>query len=1178
MLKKVHAVFISLILISTAAMVFTVKVHAAERCEQWAGKVVKVQGSVLVKKSDKKEEESVHLHDTLCPGDMIQVSERSRASILLPNETYAHLDQNTTLTFIKQEKKDFSLIRLIKGITHLMSRTPHTMEVETPFVNAGVEGTEFLIAVTRDHTLLTVFEGQIKAENALGVLTINQGESALAKAGEAPVQHIVVRPRDAVQWALYYPPVLNVRETDFSESATGWQGALRTSIKHFRKGELKKAFTSIEDAPEKIPDPRFYAYRASLLLTVGRVDEAEKDIIQALNIQPDYSDAVALQSIIAVAQNDTEKAMDLAMKAAADPESATAQIALSYALQSNFDLTGALASVQKAVELEPENGLAWARLAELRLSFKELGKALEAAQKAVSLTPDLGRTQTILGYSFITQIKIDEAIEAFEKAIVLNQADPLPRLGLGLAKIRKGRLEEGRREIEIAASLDPNRSLIRSYLGKAYYEEKRDSLAESQYDMAKELDPQDPTPFFYDAIRKQTINRPVEALQDMQKSIELNDNRAIFRSKFLLDEDLAARSASIARIYNDLGFQQLGLVEGWKSVNTDPGNFSGHRFLADTYAALPRHEIARVSELLQSQLFQPINITPVQPSLGEGNLFILDGSGPGDLSFSEFNPLFNRNRAALLLNGVAGSNDTLGNELVLSAVADNVSFSFGQFHYETDGYRENNDQNQDIFNFYLQASLSYKTSIFTEFRSTDIEKGDLRLNFDPDDFRPDLKETSDTESVRFGIRHSFTPNSDLIATLIYKDIDSSLDDVIEVLPTINIDTSILTEEDGYMAEVQHVYRSNLINFLYGAGYFSSDFEEAIIKGSSPPDIENTDKEHTNLYLYSYIKYLKNMTWTVGGSADFFHGSDNVDEDQFNPKLGLTWAPIPDTTLRAAVFRVLKRTLISNQTIEPTQVAGFNQFFDDAGGTDSWHYGAAIDQKFTNNLHGGVEFRMRELEVPFLESPQSSPPSGPPPSGPPPSGPPPSGPPAPGPPPPGPPPPGPPAASAATSAAAPAAPERNLVKTDWDEYHGRAYIYWTPHPFLSLTAEYQYEKFERDKEKEFVGGIADVKTHRFPLGINLFHPSGFITKLRATYIDQEGTFQPSTAELGTFVSGEDEFWIADALIGYRLPRRYGLITIEAKNLFNKSFKFQDTDPVRPLIQPERSIFAKFTLAF
>ena len=148
-------------------------------------------------------------------------------------------------------------------------------------------------------------------------------------------------------------------------------------------------------------------------------------------------------------------------------------------------------------------------------------------------------------------------------------------------------MKTGREEIAIAASLDPNSSLIRSYLGKAYYEEKRAKTASTQFAMAKELDPADPTPYFYDAILKQSVNRPVEALQDLQRSISLNDNRAVYRSRLLLDEDLAARSASLGRIYDDLGFQQLALVEGWKSVNADPANYSAHRFLADSYAALP---------------------------------------------------------------------------------------------------------------------------------------------------------------------------------------------------------------------------------------------------------------------------------------------------------------------------------------------------------------------------------------------------------------------------------------------------------------------------------------------------------------------------------------------------------------------------------------------------------------
>ena len=119
----------------------------------------------------------------------------------------------------------------------------------------------------------------------------------------------------------------------------------------------------------------------------------------------------------------------------------------------------------------------------------------------------------------------------------------------------------------MAVGLDSSNSLLRSYLGKAYFEEKRDPLDARQFAIAKELDPLDPTPYLYDAIRLQSINRPVEAMLNMEKSIELNDNRAVYRSRQLLDSDRATRGANLAQIYNDLGFEQLGLNQGYESLN-----------------------------------------------------------------------------------------------------------------------------------------------------------------------------------------------------------------------------------------------------------------------------------------------------------------------------------------------------------------------------------------------------------------------------------------------------------------------------------------------------------------------------------------------------------------------------------------------------------------------------------
>ncbi len=64
-----------------------------------------------------------------------------------------------------------------------------------------------------------------------------------------------------------------------------------------------------------------------------------------------------------------------------------------------------------------------------------------------------------------------------------------------------------------------------------------------------------------------------------------------------------------------------------------PDNSSAHRFLSDAYMGVPRRELARVSELLQAQMLQDININPVQPSLAETNLSLLtlaeDRSYPG---------------------------------------------------------------------------------------------------------------------------------------------------------------------------------------------------------------------------------------------------------------------------------------------------------------------------------------------------------------------------------------------------------------------------------------------------------------------------------------------------------------------------------------------------------------------
>ena len=1090
-MKRMRPGIMVLLACAVIAMTLQPVSALAATCEKWAGKVVSAQGIVEAKRAGEAQWEPTKLDGTYCPGDTIRTGKKSRADIALSNHPVLRLDQNSTVTLGGMKDEKTSLVDMISGAALFFSRVTRNLEVRTATVNAGVEGTEFFIRVEEGKTDLTVFEGKVLASNAAGGLPVTTGQSAVAETGKAPVYRVVVRPRDAAQWALYYPPVIESRPADLKEDSS---------------------------------DPRFYTTRASQLLTVGRVDEATVDIDKAQKLDPKNSDAFALQSIVAVTQNEKGKALDLARKAVeSDPKSATARIASSYAQQAHFDLRGALGSLEEAVKLAPGNALAWARLAELQQSFGYLDKSLDAAKKAVALNPDLSRTQTVLGFSHLTQIETKEARGAFEKAIKLDDADPLPRLGIGLAMIRDGGLEEGRREIEIAMSLDPNNSLIRSYLGKAYYEEKRDKLAVGQYEMAKSLDPSDPTPYFYDAIEKQTTNRPAEALQDMQKAIELNDNRMVYRSRLLLDQDTAAREAGLARIYSDLGFRELALVEGWKSVNTDPANHSAHRFLADSYSALPRHEIARVSELLQSQLLQPLNLSPLQPSLSESNLFVVANGGPSNLSFNEFNPLFERNRLGLLANGVVGEHGTKGEEIVVSGLYNKLSGSAGQYHYKTDGFRENNNLKDDIYNAYVQASLSPKTSINLEYRHRKTENGDLQLRFFKDDFSTSLRQTVENQIIAIGFHHKFSPGSNLIGFFVNQKLEQDWSQ------SDGPDISFGSHSDGDAngGEAQYIYGSEKMKLIFGAGYYKTGSDDTFrfsftFDPDLPPDVftdvSSTSLKHTNAYLYSYFNLPGNIVLAIGASGDFFN-SDQYDKNQFNPKFGITWNPAPNTTLRAAAFRALKRTLITNQTLEPTQVAGFNQFYDDRPAADSWRYGIGVDQKFSQNVYGGAEYSIRDLNVPF-----------------------------------------------------PIVDE--VQNRDWDERMGRAYIYYTPHKWVALKAEYIYEQFKQSTD--FNIGIEKVDTNRFPLGINFFHPSGLGATAGATYFKQKGDY----FRIGnvTSESGEDQFWLVDVGISYRLPQRYGFVSLFAKNLFDKSFQFFDTNNVNPAIQPARTVIAKINLSF
>jgi len=593
----------------------------------------------------------------------------------------------------------------------------------------------------------------------------------------------------------------------------------------------------------------------------------------------------------------------------------------------------------------------------------------------------------------------------------------------------------------------------------------------------------------------------------------------------LLDQDRATREISVARGYTELGLDQLAISEAATSLSLDPASTSAHRFLADTYSESNRHEIARVSELLQAQLLQPLNITPVPPSAPFTDLKFLPNVDTSAWLSSDYSQLFEKDGVRLLASGLVGGLDTFSDEVSLSALTDKLSVSAGQYYYTTDGFRTNNDLTNFIYNVFAQASPNDLLSFQAEYRQRHTEHGDIVLNFDPAEFGRQDRFEVDQDTARSGFRVSPSPQLRVLGSLIY----SRLKEHQLGFAAGEPDVDIRGVAEGTSYELQGQYVQPRFNLIAGGGYAPVD--ETIsskfggVSCPLPSFCSTTDIQQENAYLYANVALPANLIATLGLGYDVFDDGSR-DLRKWDPKVGLQWQPHRALQLRATAFRTLKRSLVVEQTIEPTQIAGFSQFFDDFNGTISTTVGGAVDIWFTRSLQGSVEVLERDLTV-GGESIELD--------------------------------------SATTTT------------QDQTENILRTSLSWIPHRDLVVNLGYVIDDFDATPPIE--GLPVMVRTEAVPVGVRLFLNSGVFAGALATYVNQ--AVERETDPRST--SRTEDFVTVDLDLGYLLPQRLGAINIGVRNLFDQEFSFQDdnyrTSTYRaPVYIPARSAFVKLSLVF
>lgn len=671
------------------------------RCSPWAAYLESVEGSVELRTPHNTDWIPTGRGDYFCFGDEIVVK-GGRAALRMANETLVRLNTDTAIRFVEDEES--FIVQLLKGAGYFLSRTPKPFVVDAPYINAAVDGTEFIVALHDMQTQVGVFEGDVKVFNDLVTVGLAQGESVLGRAAGVSRPSPQIALATAVSWGLYYPPIV---------IKASMPQAIQVAVE---AGRMAEALAEIVAMPPQLLTADIAALGVGLALERGNVEQAEALLHQSLAMHANHTESLALKALMSLVKGQPlEARLDINNLVRLKPDNVTVLLVQSYVLQSEAVLPEALAAVEKAYQLYAANPVIVARYCELLMSLGYNRRASQLLDENRVMNSSYSRIYIIAGFVELNRLNTGQAIHYFNRAIVLDDADPQARLGLGLAHIQNGRLTLGREQMEMAVLLDPDSSILRSYLGKTYFEENRFSRAAIQYQLAKIADQNDPTPWFYSSQLVRAKNQYPQAARLMAIAIAKNDNRAVYRSRMMLDGDIAARSAGQAQIYQQLGLGQAARNLAIEAINTSPGDYYGHQALASSYAVSPRHETTRASEALQASVLQPLGAKPLPPGMVGERLSSTGSLSPIRTGLNEYDSLFTATGLRGYGTGLLGSNNLSSTEWQAQLLARKAAITAGQYIYQDSDEPENRDIDFRATDFLAQFQPTEGLQLQTQF-------------------------------------------------------------------------------------------------------------------------------------------------------------------------------------------------------------------------------------------------------------------------------------------------------------------------------------------------------------------------------------------------------------------------------------------------------------------------------
>ena len=1134
--------------------------------------VTATKGKVELSRSGATAWDPAQVTAVLQPGDRLRTAEHSRATLRLRDATILPVDELTTLRIAPAEGR--TVVELLKGVLSFFHRDePGDVEVRSGGTSALIRGTEFTVSVDdRGAMQVALFDGSVEVTNAFGRVVARPGDFLEVPADQAPRTSPALAGNNLqfIQWVLHYPMVLD--PTDLPETLLR-DPRWRACLADYRAGAPAAAL----EAAKSLGDPANDAERllhGALRLAVGDVPGFERF---SRTIPPEAPEARGVKALLGVVESSQFRAQAEQWEGMRlDPEGSTTTelLAGSYAFQSLGRLEEARELARRAAAKSPGFGPVHLRLAEMEFAFGRTAMAADAVARGLALSPRHAAGTALDGFLLAAGNHFERARRRLDQAIELDPVHAPAWLGRGLLRFRTGDRVGGRVDLETAAALDPLHAVLRSYLAKAFAEEGNDAKALEELSRALSLDPEDPTPWLYSALLHYRRYEFAKALAAMDQSLQRNGNRAVYRSRLLLDQDSAVRSANQANIFELADMAEVARRESARAVMFDYANASAHLNLATSHNAQRdptrfnlRNETVWFNEHLLASLLAPTASMPLSQNLSQ----------------NEYSRLFARDVVR-----INGTTEYFSSGEIRQLASQSANFS--RFSYALDldyGSKPGFWRNEDLsrIEWYTRAKfeLSPSDSVMLLTKYQDYQAGDNFQYADPSRLRPNLRFTEKQAPIVLGGYHrEWSPGSHTLVLGGRLENDQRLSDLAAhqfvafanppgVPGSAPMDLDYRGLFEIYTGEASHILQTQSHTTVAGVRIQSGDFNSVSEFDATPsglPDIYGAKVstrggggfERRSGYLYHTWEVLPDLRLTGGFAYDdltlpFNHRRSPLElgqraEAAASPKAALVWSPGSMVTVRGLYAESLGGVSYDESIrLEPTQLAGFPQAFRTliseslVGSVEAPGYrsaGGAIDLKLPTRTYLSFEGRWLTSEV---NQPLGyfafdfDRPSGP-----------------------------------------LAVPQSTARLFDYREHGVRLLAHQILAEEWFVQGTYEFTRAGLATEWPTVPASADFPRswrqesdlHRLGTSVLYQRPDGWFGRVAAT-----GNLQDNLGELypGNVVPSGDHFLHLNLFLGYRFARHRGDLTVGLLNLTDRNYRLHPLTPFDEMPR-ERMLYLRF----